>query len=66
MCDRETWSPFGTVTKPVLTGATETPVLATEAACEILRAPGGDSSAADDLEANLAQAQAAAAAALGD
>jgi len=49
-----------------LTGATETPVLATEAACEILRAPGGDSSAADDLEANLAQAQAAAAAALGD
>mgnify|MGYP006278213475 CR=1 FL=1 len=63
VCDRTTWEPFGTVDKPVLTGASETLVLATEAACEILRAR-GEHAAADELEASLAQAQAEAAAAL--
>jgi hypothetical protein len=63
VCARTTWEPFGTVDKPVLTGASETLVLATGAACEILRAR-GEYAAADELEASLAQAQAEAAAAL--
>jgi len=57
VCSRTTWSPFGNVVKPVLTGGGETLAKATEAACDILRKQ-GKRDEVEKLQANLAEAQA--------
>lgn len=63
VCDRNTWSPYGTVVKPVLTGDSETLVKATKAASEILTKQ-GKLDKVKELQQNLAKAQTDAAAAL--
>ena len=63
VCDRTTWAPWGTPPKAVSTGATETLVKATKAACEILHKQ-GKLDKVKELQASLAKAQADAAAAL--
>jgi tetratricopeptide (TPR) repeat protein len=63
VCSRTTWMPFGTVPKPASTGASETLVKATEAACEIL-CQQGKPDEARKLRFNLLKAQAEASAAL--
>jgi len=57
VCDRNMWLPHGTVVKPVLTGASETLVKATQAATEILTKQ-GKLDQVKELQQNLAQAQA--------
>jgi len=57
VCDRNTWASYGTVTKPVLTGGSDTLVAATKAASEILRKQ-GKLDKVKELQANLAEAQA--------
>jgi hypothetical protein len=63
VCNRTTWAPWGSPTKPVSTGGSETLVKATRAASEILRKQ-GKLGEVRKLESNLAEAQAEAAAAM--
>jgi hypothetical protein len=63
LCSRTTYAPHGTVPKPVVTGAGETLVAATKAACEILNKQ-GKAEEVKKLQAGLLKAQADAAAAL--
>jgi parallel beta-helix repeat protein len=63
VCDRNTWAYYGTITKPVLTGGSDTLVAATHAASEILRKQ-GKLDQVKELQTRLAEAQAQAKAAL--
>ncbi len=61
VCDRNTWSPYGMVIKPILTGASETLVKATQEACDILRKQ-GKTEEAKKLKLDLLKVQAEASA----
>ena len=63
VCSRTTWAPWGIPDKPILTGAGETLVQATEAACDILREQ-GKLDKMKELKSSLKKAQADAAAGL--
>jgi hypothetical protein len=63
VCNRTTWAFWGTPPKPASTGASETLVAATKAACEILDKQGKPEEA-KKLQSDLQKAQAEAAAKL--